>query len=129
MFWAISAIAAAFWSRFMRLLRRAYANSRRSVESERSSCPLGGGRRLLLRSGPGRVDLHAGAHGGGQRDRLDVPALRARGLGPEDLLQQRRVVLQQRLGLEARLADGQVHVRGAVGAVLDLAGLGLLHGL
>ena len=39
------------------------------------------------------------------------------------------VVLEQLLVRERRLADGHVHDRGAVGAVLDLAGLGLLDGL
>ena len=41
----------------------------------------------------------------------------------------RRVVLQQALLVEARLADHEVDDRGAVGAVLDLAGLRLLDGL
>ena len=40
-----------------------------------------------------------------------------------------RVVLQQLPLVEAGLADHEVDDRGAVGAVLDLAGLGLLDGL
>src|SRR4051794_25377850 len=127
MFWAISAIAAAFCSRFMRLLRRAYG-CRRSSEV-RLRLRVRRDRRLRIRSCPGRVDLDARPHGRGQRDRLDVAALRARRLGADDLLEQRGVVAQQRGVVEARLADRQVHVGRAVGAVLDLAGLGLLDRL
>src|SRR4051812_2716384 len=127
MFSAISAIAAAFCSRFIRLLRRSYGCRRSSGDGARLR--VGRDRRLRVRSCAGRVDLDAGAHGRGQRDRLDVAALRARRLGADDLLHQRVVVLQQRVVVEARLADGQVHVGRAVGAVLDLAGLGLLDRL
>src|SRR4051794_211995 len=130
MLWAISATAAAFCSRFIRLLRGAYApQGRPAVSGSWSRLRVGRDRRLRVRSCAGRVDLDARPHGGGQRDRLDVAALRARRLGADDLVEQRQVVLQQRLVLEARLADRQVHVGRAVGAVLDLAGLGLLHGL
>src|SRR3954451_6330291 len=130
MLWAISATAAAFCSRFIRLLRGAYApQGRPAVSGSWSRLRVGRGRRLRVRSCAGRVDLDARAHGGGQRERLDGAALRARRLGADDLVEQRQVVLQQRLVLEARLADRQVHVGRAVGAVLDLAGLGLLHRL
>ena len=60
-------------------------------------------------------------------DRAQVAALGGRRLGPDQLLDHRRVVLEQALLLEVALADHQVHDRVAVGAVLDLAGLGLLH--
>src|SRR3954469_25896173 len=95
----------------------------------RTGVRLGRGLRLLLRTCAGRVDLDAGAHRAGQGDGLDVTALGARGLRADDLLEQRRVVLQQGLLLEARLADRQMDVRRAVRAVLDLAGLGLLDRL
>src|SRR3954471_16812193 len=95
----------------------------------RAGVRLGRGLGLLLRTCAGRVDLDAGAHRAGQGDRLDVTALRARGLRADDLLEQRRVVLQQGLLVEARLADRQVDVGRAVRAVLDLAGLGLLDRL
>src|SRR3954447_10276278 len=127
MFWAISATAAAFCSLFMSLLRGTYG--RTGPRSTENRGRLGRGLRLLLRTCAGRVDLDAGAHRAGQRDRLEVTALRARGLRADDLLEQRRVVLQQGLLVEARLADRQVDVCRAVRAVLDLAGLGLLDRL
>src|SRR3954452_9769906 len=126
---AICATAAAFCSRFMRLLRRTYGRNGRRRSRERVRLRVGRDRRLRVRSCAGRVDLDAGAHRAGQRDRLEVAALRARRLGTDDLVEQRGVVLQQRLLFEARLADGQVHVGRAVRAVLDLAGLGLLDRL
>src|SRR4051794_4788301 len=92
---------------------------------------LRGGCRGLLEdvAGPPGVDLDARTHRRGDRDRADVAALRRRGLGPDDLVDDRGVVLQERAVVEARLADRQVDDRGAVGAVLDLAGLGLLDRL
>src|SRR3954453_22454238 len=123
MLWAISATAAAFWSRFMRLLRRDYVASDDRRSRERVRLRVGRDRRLRVRSCAGRVDLDAGAHGAGERDRLDVAALRARRLRTDDLVEQRGVVLQQRLLLEARLADREMDVGRAVRAVLDLAGL------
>src|SRR5687768_78963 len=75
------------------------------------------------------VDLHAGPHRRGQHHRAQVPALRRGRLGADELLDDRLVVLEQHAVVEGRLADGHVHDRRAVGAVLDLAGLGLLDGL
>ena len=80
-------------------------------------------------AGTGRVDLDARAHGRGEGDRAQVAALGRRGLGADELLDDGGVVLQQLALVEARLADRQVDDRGAVGAVLDLAGLGLLDRL
>src|SRR3954454_16235485 len=127
MLWAISAIAAAFCSRFMRLLRRTYGLP--AVFGGTVRLRVGRGGRLRIRSCAGRVDLDARTHGRGQRDRLEVAALGPRRLRADDLLEQGHVVAQQRAVVEARLADRQVDVGGAVRAVLDLAGLGLLHGL
>src|SRR4051794_331262 len=108
---------------FRRRARRA-ARPGSSVARRR----LRGGCRGLLEdvAGPPGVDLDARPHRRGDRDRADVAALRRRGLGADDLVDDRGVVLEQRAVLEARLADRQVDDRGAVGAVLDLAGLGLL---
>src|SRR5207302_9675572 len=78
---------------------------------------------------PRRVDVDAGAHRARQRDGSNVAALRRARLGPEDLLQQRRVVLGEPALVEALLADRDVDVRAAVGAVLELAGLRLTDGL
>src|SRR4051794_5761878 len=128
---AISAIAAAFCSRFMRLLRRASRAELAPAVWGSAVCADASGRggRLRIRSCAGRIDLDAGTHGRGEGDRLDVAALGPRRLRADDLLQQRQVVAQQRAVVEARLADRQVDVGGAVGAVLDLAGLGLLDRL
>src|SRR6186997_1888671 len=62
-----------------------------------------------------RVDADARAHGRGQRDLTDVAALRRRRLRPHDLLDERRVVLEQCPLVEAALADREVDVRAAVG--------------
>src|SRR5438105_12619765 len=78
---------------------------------------------------PRRVDVDAGAHRARQRDGSNVAALRRARLGPEDLLQQRRVVLGEPALVEALLADRDVDVRAAVGAVLELAGLRLADSL
>src|ERR1700750_178368 len=131
--WAtISAIAAAFCSRFMGLLvgTSGGVHAARPRSSVARSRLRGGGRSLLEDvAGPARVDLDARPHRGGERDRADVPALRGRRPRTDDLVEDGRVVLGQRAVLEAGLADGQVDDRGAVGAVLDLAGLGLLDRL
>src|SRR3954454_5396451 len=128
---AISAIAAAFCSRFMRLVRRASRAELAPAVWGSAVCADASGRggRLRIRSCAGRVDLDAGTHGRGQGDRLDVAALGPPRLRADDLLDQRVVVAEQLRVVEARLADRQVDVGGAVGAVLDLAGLGLLDGL
>src|SRR5207248_2660882 len=78
---------------------------------------------------PRRVDVDPGAHRARQCNRLNVPALRRRGLRAHDLVEQRRVVLEQLSLVEALLPDRDVDVRAAVGAVLELAGLRLLDGL
>src|SRR3954447_25684222 len=90
-----------------------------------------GGCQLLLELGddvarPRRVDVDAGAHRARQRDPLDVAALRGGGLRADDLVDDGRVVLEQRLVVEALLADREVDVRAAVGAVLEAACLRLL---
>src|SRR4051812_25228732 len=76
-----------------------------------------------------RVDLDAGAHRRRDDDRADVAALGGRRLRPDQLLEDRLVVAEQLLVVERGLADDHVDDRGAIGAVLDLAGLGLLDGL
>src|SRR5579884_2409491 len=77
----------------------------------------------LLDDVPGArgVDLHARTHGGGHRHRTDVAALGRRRLGPDQLIDHRRVVLQKLAAVEVSLADDQVDDGVAVGAVLDLA--------
>src|SRR5450631_4005078 len=122
---AICSITAAFWSRFIALLSRTYCSPESSESALRSGC----GRLLDDVTGAGGVDLDPRPLGGGDRDRTQVAPLRHGGLGADDLLDHRRVVLQQRAVLEASLADHKMHDRGSVGAVLDLARLGLLDGL
>src|SRR6185503_20643518 len=78
---------------------------------------------------PRRIDVDPGAHRAGQGNSLDVAALGGRGLRAHDLVDQRGVVLEQLLLVEALLADRYVDVRPAVGAVLELAGLRLANGL
>ena len=73
--------------------------------------------------------MDAGAHRGGERDLADVPALRGCRLRPHDLVDDGRIVLNQLALGEAPLADREVHVRAAVGAVFELAGLRVAHGL
>src|SRR4051794_26205104 len=71
------------------------------------------GRHGLLRvrdevAGPRRVHLHARTERRGERDRADVLALRGRGLGSDELLDDRLIVLQQLLVREGRLAEGEM---------------------
>src|SRR6185503_508766 len=80
-------------------------------------------------AGPRRIDVDPGAHRGRDRDLPDVPALRRRGPRPDDLLDEGGVVLDERALAEALLADREVDVRAAVGAVLELARLGVADGL
>src|SRR5688572_5426504 len=77
----------------------------------------------------GRVDPHARPHGAGQRDRVDVATLRRCGLRADDLLDHRRVVLEQHALVEALAPDREMDVGPAVGAVLELARLRLAYGL
>src|SRR4051794_17943702 len=80
-------------------------------------------------SGLGRVHLDAGPHRRRDGDRPQVLALGRARLGADELLDDGLVVLEQLALLERGLAERHVHDRGAVRAVLDLAGLGLLDGL
>src|SRR3954453_16619947 len=84
-------------------------------------------RRALLEDVPGAgwVDLDAGTHGRGERDRAQVAALGRGRLCAHELVDQRGVVLEQRALLERCLADWKMDDRGAIGAVLEAAGLGL----
>src|SRR3954468_17869896 len=136
---AISATAVAFWSLFTGLLCRTSAphagRRRRSQDGLGCRVELRGDGRALTTlqsedvAGTGRVDLDARAHRRGDGDRAQVTTLRGRGLRADELLDDGRVVLQQLTLVERGLADVQVDDRGAVGAVLDLAGLRLLDGL
>src|SRR4051812_43662924 len=76
-----------------------------------------------------RVDVDPGAHRAREGHLADVAALRRRRLGAHDLVDDRHVVLDEGPLLEALLADREVDVRAAVGAVLELAGLRVADGL
>src|SRR4051794_7886097 len=125
---ATSSMTAAFWSRFIGLLRRTYWNAD-GLWGPRSGLRLGWRALLEDVAGHGRVDLDPGPHGGGKRDGAQVAALGRRRLGAHELVDQRGVVLEQRALLEADLADRKMDDRGAIGAVLETAGLGLGDGL
>src|SRR3954451_14142675 len=71
-------------------------------------------------AGAQRVDRDARAHRRGEGDLLQVPALRRRRLGAEDVVQRGRVVLDQLLSVEGSLADRQVKVGLVVDAEVDL---------
>src|SRR3954462_14042569 len=125
---ATSSMTAAFWSLFKRfLLSRAYG-CRGSLE-EAAGLRRRGSLRLNKIAGARGIDLDPRALGRGQHDRADVPALGRGRLGADQLLDDGLVVLEQLLVAERGLADGHVDDRRAVGAVLDLAGLGLLDRL
>src|SRR3954470_18965163 len=138
---AISATAVAFWSLFTGLLCRAYVARIRDARARRRSQD-GLGCRVRLRghgrgvttlqsedvAGTGRVHLDDRAHRRGDGDRAQVATLGGRGLRADELLDDGHVVLQQLTLVERGLADVQVDDRGAVRAVLDLAGLRLLDG-
>src|SRR5258708_16151291 len=81
----------------------------------------------LGRQAPGhrRVDGNARAHGRGEGDLLQVPALRGGRLQPDDLVDCRRVVLHQGPVVERGLADDEVEVAVPVNPELDLAALDL----
>src|SRR3954468_13419337 len=70
---------------------------------------------------PGGVDLDPRPHGRRDRDLLEVATLGSRRLGSLQLVEHCPEVALQRVRLEAGLADCDVHVAVAVGAVLDLA--------
>src|SRR6266540_3593775 len=78
---------------------------------------------------PRRVDVDPRAHRAGECNRLDVAPLRRGRLGARDLLEQGGVVLDQLALVEALLAERDVDVRAAVGAVFELARLRLLDRL
>ena len=86
------------------------------------------GRRVSSRKRLGST-LTPGPIVGGQRDPLEVAALGRGRLGPLQLVDHGAEVGDQRVGVEAHLADRHVHVAVAVGAVLDLAALELADGL
>src|ERR1700733_316080 len=143
---AISSITAPFCSLFIWLLSRSYANAAgglrcrcgalrcsRRIAGERprlqtALCGYGCWRLLGDVTCTARIDFHARSHRRGERDGVQVAPLGRRRLGPDQLFDHRGVVLEQHLLLEAALADDEVDDRVAVGAVLDLAGLGCFHG-
>src|SRR5205085_3648088 len=67
------------------------------------------------------IDLDAGTHRGGQRDALQVAALGRGRLGPLELVEHGPEVGEEGVVGEAHLADRDVHVAVAVGAVLHFA--------
>src|SRR5262245_52308522 len=74
------------------------------------------------------VDVDAGAHRRRHGDLAQVPTLGAGRLGSLQLVEDGPEVGLEGRRLEARLAQRDVHVAVAVGAVLDLAALELGHG-
>ena len=80
-------------------------------------------------AGPGRIHVDPRAHRARQGDATNVATLCGRGLRAHDLVDQRRVVLDEAPLVEALLADGDVDIRAAVRAVLELAGLRVADGL
>src|SRR5262249_39067017 len=71
------------------------------------------------------IDVNAGAHRTRQRDLPYVPALGRSRLRTDDLVDQRRIVLHELPFVETLLSDRDVDVRTRVGAVLELARLGV----
>src|SRR5215208_4538284 len=135
-------MTAAFWFRFKRFLLSGtygspgvFGEGAKQVSPARQpasglpSATLGCRALLYEITSARRVQLDPRTHGRGHDDRADVAALRRRRLRPDELLDDRLVVGEQVVVRERGLADGHVHDRRAVGAVLDLAGLGLLDGL
>src|SRR3954447_12574140 len=74
-----------------------------------------------------RIDVNSWAHRTRERDLPDVAALRRCRLRAHDLVDERGVVLHQLPLVEALLPDRDVHVRAAVGPVLELAGFRVSH--
>src|SRR4051794_22116733 len=106
--------------------KRAFRVGRRNPDLRgRSSLLVSFGQVLGLRG----ADLDAGAHARRHHHGADVAPLGGRRLGPDELLDDRLVVAEELVVLERGLADHHVDDRGAVRAVLDLAGLRLLDGL
>jgi hypothetical protein len=75
------------------------------------------------------VEPDARPHGAGDDGRLDVLALRSRGLGPQHGPDQRLGVLQQLIGGKGRLAERGVDDAALLDPELDLSGLDLGHRL
>src|SRR5205807_1481058 len=73
------------------------------------------------------IHHHARPHGRGERDALQVNALRRGGLRLLQVRDQRVQVLLQRVDLEGRLADRAVNDPGLVHPIGDLARLRVLH--
>jgi len=69
----------------------------------------------------------AGRHGARDRHVLHVDALGRGRLGADDLIHERGEVRGQRIGAEANLANGRMHIAALVDAELDLSGLDLAH--
>src|SRR5690242_16419298 len=74
------------------------------------------------------LHFHAGPHGGGHRDALDIGALGTGGLGLGDRVRERLDVLHQLLFRERRLADAGLHDARLLDTELDRTALGALHG-
>src|SRR5215207_127814 len=73
----------------------------------------------------GDVDADAGAHGAGDRERPEVRPFRAGGLGAVDGIDERGEVGDQRVGVEARLADRDMDDGALVDLELDAPALDL----
>src|SRR5436305_14327470 len=107
----------------LRLLR-AYAHPRRRrTGAEISLVSLGRDRLLKDVAGPARVDLDSRAHRAREGNRPQVPPLGRGRLGPDQLVDHRRVVLKEATVIEALLADHQVDDGVAIGPVFDLTRL------
>jgi len=76
-----------------------------------------------------RVYLYSGAHGGGRDTASYILTLGSGGLGLDDGADEGFVVFLELLGSEADLAYGAVDDVCLIETILNLAGLGLLHGL
>src|SRR5262249_6010281 len=89
--------------------RRAPTSPRRNVTSTRY-CSIRYCRVQLGGQAPDLAWVHRDAwpHRRGERDLLQVAALRGGGLEPDDLIDRRRVVLDERPVVKGRLADDEV---------------------
>src|SRR5205823_8996512 len=100
-----------------------------TASSPRSGPPLALGRAsragsvLSHASHPVRVDLDPRAHGRGERDGPEIAAFGRGRFGPDDLVDHRQVVVEQRLLVEGRLVHDEVEVSLLVHAIIELVGL------